>query len=213
MYTRDSIIRSVLWCAWMIRHISCWGEVRELLPMRLGSDKKVDSEYKRNGTCSIFGFVEPLGGWHIVCVREHRTATDRVEKIKYLVDCYPEANKIVLVMDNLNTHRFFSLYKQYNPEEAQRIRNKLKIHYTPKHGSLLDIAEIELTLTNRQCLNRRIDNLDTLRKELSAYGSWRNSMRGKKYTKSSHFFLELFATFGTFIELAASFGYYQQDAS
>lgn len=149
--------------------------------MRLRTDKKVDSEYKRNGTCSIFGCVEPLGRWHLVCMREYRTATDRVEEIKYLVECYPEANKIVLVMDYLNTHKVSSLYKRYNPEEAQRFRNKLKIHYTPKHGSLLDIAEIELTLTTRQCLNRRIDNLDTLRKELSAWELEKLDEREKVY--------------------------------
>lgn len=149
--------------------------------MRLRTDKKVDSEYKRNGTCSIFGCVEPLGGWHLVCMRECRTATDRVEEIKYLVECYPEANKIVLVMDYLNTHKVSSLYKRYNPEEAQRFRNKLKIHYTPKHGSLLDIAEIELTLTTRQCLNRRIDNLDTLRKKLSTWELEKLDEREKVY--------------------------------
>lgn len=114
-------------------------------------------------------------------MREYRTATDRVEEIKYLVECYPEANKIVLVMDYLNTHKVSSLYKRYNPEEAQCFRNKLKIHYTPKHGSLLDIAEIELTLTTRQCLNRRIDNLDTLRKELSAWELEKLDEREKGY--------------------------------
>lgn len=115
-------------------------------------------------------------------------------------------------MDYLNTHKVSSLYKRYNPEEAQRFRNKLKIHYTPKHGSLLDIAEIELTLTTRQCMNRRIDNLDTLRKELSAWELEKLDEREKVY-KIKSLFLELFATFGTFIELAARFGYYQQDAS
>ena len=145
------------------------GDARTSLPMKPGSDKKVDSEYKRNGTCGIFGFCEPLGGWHHVSVREQRTATDWAEEIKFLVDCYPEAEKIVLVMDNLNTHKVASLYKRYNPEEARRIKNKLEIHYTPKHGSWLDIAEIELNMMNRQYLNRRIDNIDTLRKELSAW--------------------------------------------
>lgn len=98
------------------------GDARTSLPMKPGSDKKVDSEYKRNGTCSIFGFIEPLGGWHHVSVREQRTATDWAEEIKFLVDCYPEAEKIVLVMDNLNTHKVASLYKRYNPEEARRIK-------------------------------------------------------------------------------------------
>lgn len=120
-------------------------------------------------------------------MREYRTATDRVEEIKYLVECYSEANKIVLVMDYLNTHKVSSLYKRYNPEEAQRFRNKLKIHYTPKHGSLLDIAEIELTLTTRQCMNRRIDNLDTLRKELSAWELEKLDEREKVYKIKSLF--------------------------
>ena len=98
------------------------GEVREPLPMRPGNDAIIDSEYKRNGTCSIFAFIEPLGGNHHVSVREHRTATDWAEEIKYLVDVmYPDVEKIVLVMDNLNTHRPASLYKLLPPAEARRI--------------------------------------------------------------------------------------------
>ena len=117
------------------------GEARDPLPMIPGSDRKTDSEYVRNGTVSIFAFVEALGGVHHVSVREHRTAVDWAEEIKYLVDTmYPDAEKIVLVMDNLNTHKPASLYKRYPPEEARRITKKLEIHYTPKHGSWLDIA-------------------------------------------------------------------------
>ena len=130
------------------------GEAREPLPMVPGSDRKTDSEYIRNGTVSIFAFVEPLGGTHHVSVREHRTAVDWAEEIKYLVDVmYPDAEKIILVMDNLNTHKPASLYKKYPPEEARRIIKKLEIHYTPKHGSWLDIAEIELNVMTRQCLS------------------------------------------------------------
>lgn len=111
--------------------------------MRPGDNKKVDSEYVRKGTCSIFAFVEPLGGRHHTSVREHRTAVDWAEEIKYMVDeMYPEAEKIILGMDNLNTHNPSSLYKAFNPKEARRIIKKLEIHYTPKHGSWLDIAEI-----------------------------------------------------------------------
>lgn len=152
------------------------GEVREPLPMCPGSDQKNDSEYIRNGTCSIFAFVEPLGGNHHVSVREHRTATDWAEEIKYLADVmYPDAEKIVLVMDNLNTHKPASLYKRYPPEEARRIMRRLEIHYTPKHGSWLDIAEIELNVMTRQCLSRRIDNIEALRHELFSWETERNS--------------------------------------
>ena len=152
------------------------GEVRDSWTMRPGDDKKVDSEYKRNGTCSIFAFIEPLGGRHHVSVREHRTAIDWVEEIKYLVDeMYPDVEKIILVMDNLNTHKPASLYKRYSPEEARRIIKKLEIHYTPKHGSWLDIAEIELNVVTRQCLSRRIENIENLRSELTAWERERNS--------------------------------------
>ena len=152
------------------------GEAREPLPMRPGDDAKIDSEYIRNGTCSIFAFVEPLGGRHHVSVREHRTALDWAEEIHYLVDeMYPHAEKIVLVMDNLNTHKPSSLYKRYPPEEARRIFKKLEIHYTPKHGSWLDMAEIELNVMTRQCLSRRIDNIGLLKSELAAWERERNA--------------------------------------
>jgi hypothetical protein len=154
------------------------GEARYSWAMRPGDNKKVDSEYVRNGTCSIFAFVEPLGGCHHISVREHRTAVDWAEEIKYLVDVmYPNAEKIVLVMDNLNTHKPASLYKKYPPEEARRIIKKLEIHYTPKHGSWLDIAEIELNVMTRQCLSRRIESIDKLRSELSAWEVERNEIQ------------------------------------
>lgn len=156
------------------------GEAREPLPMRPGDDRKTDSEYTRNGTCSIFAFVEPLGGTHHVSVREHRTAFDWAEEIKYLTDVmYPDAEKIILVMDNLNTHKPASLYKRYAAAEARRIIKRLEIHYTPKHGSWLDIAEIELNVMTRQCLSRRIDNISKLRDELSVWESERNAKAAK----------------------------------
>lgn len=152
------------------------GEARESWAMRPGDDKKIDSEYVRNGTCSIFAFVEPLGGRHHVSVREHRTAVDWAEEIKYLIDVmYPDREKIVLVMDNLNTHKPASLYKAYPPAEARRIIKKLEIHYTPKHGSWLDIAEIELNVMTRQCLSRRVETIELLRAELSAWENERNN--------------------------------------
>lgn len=154
------------------------GEARDSWAMRPGDNKKIDCEYVRNGTCSIFAFIEPLGGRHHVSVRKHRTAVDWAEEIKYLVDeMYPNVEKIVLVMDNLNTHKPASLYKKYPPEEARRLIRKLEIHYTPKHGSWLDIAEIELNVMTRQCLSRRIDNIDVLRTELSAWEQERNNNR------------------------------------
>lgn len=156
------------------------GEARQPLPMRPGDHQKIDSEYVRNGTCSIFAFIEPLGGKHHVSVREHRTAMDWAEEIKYLSDVmYPDAEKIVLVMDNLNTHKVASLYKRYPAAEARRITKRLEIHYTPKHGSWLDIAEIELNVMTRQCLSRRIDNIDRLRAELAAWESDRNAIASK----------------------------------
>lgn len=152
-----------------------FGDAREPLPMRPGDTQKTDSEYVRNGTCSIFVFVEPLGGVRHVSVREHRTATDWAEEIRYLVDVsYPDRDKILLVMDNLNTHAFSSLYKAFPAPEARRIAKKLEIHYTPKHGSWLDIAEIELNVMTRQCLSRRIADIALLRQELEAWESDRN---------------------------------------
>ena len=152
------------------------GEVRDSWAMRPGDDKKVDSEYMRNGTCSIFAFIEPLGGMHHVSVREHRTAKDWAKEIKYLADVmYPDAEKIILVMDNLNTHAVSSLYKTFTPEEARRITKRLEIHYTPKHGSWLNISEIELNVMTRQCLSRRISSIENLQSELSVWENERNN--------------------------------------
>ena len=156
------------------------GEVREPLPMKPGNDRKTDSEYIRNGTCSIFAFIEPLGGKHHVSVHEHRTAVDWAAEIKYLSDqMYPEAEKIVLIMDNLNTHKPASLYKAFPPAEARRIIKRLEIHYTPKHGSWLDIAEIELNVMTRQCLSRRIETISLLKSELAAWEMERNGNEAK----------------------------------
>ena len=156
------------------------GEVREPLPMKPGETAIIDSEYIRNGTCSILAFIEPLAGKHHVSVREHRTATDWAEEIKYLCDVmYPDADRIILVMDNLNTHKVASLYKKHRPEEAFRLRKRLEIHYTPKHGSWLDIAEIELNVMTKQCLSRRIESIDKLKSELSVWESERNAKQAK----------------------------------
>lgn len=142
---------------------------------KITSYTKLASDLKRNGTCSIFAFVEPLGGRHHVSVHEHRTAIDWAMEIKYLSDeMFPDAKKIILVMDNLNTHKAASLYKAFPPSEARRIIKRLEIHYTPKHGSWLDMAEIELNVMTRQCLSRRISTLDKLKCELSAWEMERN---------------------------------------
>ena len=151
-------------------------EAREPLPMRIGNTQKVDSEYVRNGTCSIFVFTEPLRGFRHTSVREHRTAVDWAEEVKYLVDvCYPEKEKLILVMDNLNTHNISSLYKAFPAPEARRIAKKLEIHYTPKHGSWLNIAEIELNVMTRQCLSRRIGVIDILKRQLLSWEIERNN--------------------------------------
>ena len=139
------------------------GEKHDPLPMKPGSVEKVDYQYVRNGTASVFAFVEPLGGRHHVSVRERRTALDWAEEIRYLAEVmYPAASKIVLVMDNLNTHKPSSLYKRYPAEQARQIIRRLEIHYTPIHGSWLNIAEIELNALTRQCLDRRIDSVEML---------------------------------------------------
>lgn len=152
------------------------GNVLQPLPVRPGDIQKTDAEYIRQGTCSIFIFVEPLGGWRHTSVREHRTAIDWAEEIKYLLtECYPEASKIILVLDNLNTHAISSLYKRFPAHEARSYAKRLEIHYTPKHGSWLNIAEIELNVMTRQCLLRRLDDIECVRKELSSWEINRNA--------------------------------------
>ena len=151
-------------------------ESRNPLPMRPGDITKIDDEYIRNGTASVFCFIQPHTGRIIHSVEPTRTAVDWAEKVKYLVDeVNPDAKKIILVMDNLNTHNTASLYKAFPPEEARRIAKKLEIHYTPKHGSWLDIAEIGINIMTRECLNRRIPDIETLRAELKAWNDDYNS--------------------------------------
>ena len=153
------------------------GEVREPLPAEPGKVEKVDSEYKREGTCSIFIFTEPLAGWRYVEAFKRRTKVDWAQRVKWVLDNqYPDAEKVVLVMDNLNTHVISSLYEAFPPEEAFRLAQRLEIHYTPKHGSWLDIAEIELSALAAQCLGtRRIPSIEFLNKELAAWETRRNA--------------------------------------
>ena len=150
---------------------------RDPLPARPGSKEKVDNEYKREGTCSIFIFTEPLGGWREAEALPQRTKLDWARKVKWLLEeQYPVAEKVVLVMDNLNTHNTSSLYEAFPPEEAFRLAQRLEIHYTPKHGSWLNIAECELSSLAAQCLgSRRIADIDVLNTELEAWHMRRNS--------------------------------------
>ena len=153
-------------------------EYLEPIPMSKDNHiEKYDCEYVRKGSCSIFMFTEPLGGWREAHALPQRTAFDWAAQMKWLIDdAYPDAEKIVLVMDNLNTHTIASFYKAFEPEEAYRLSQKLEIHYTPKHGSWLDIAEIELSaLTVQSLLGVRIPSIDDLNRTLTAWHKYRNA--------------------------------------
>ncbi len=150
--------------------------VREPIPPQPGQLEIIDYEYERNGTGNLFMLTEPLAGRRSVLVTEQRTAIDYAKAIRYLVDeMCPQATKIVLVHDNLNTHKPASLYEAFPPEEARRILDKLEYHYTPKHGSWLNMAEIELSVLGRQCLDQRIPDLETLTAEVAAWTRDRNA--------------------------------------
>lgn len=156
------------------------GEVREPLPAEPGKPKRVDSEYKREGSCCLFLAVEPKRGWRHVEVRERRTAQDFAEWMKELVDRhFPEAEVVRVVLDNLNTHTPASFYKVFPPEEARRLTRKLEFHYTPVHGSWLNVSEIEFSVLERQCLNRRLPTNERLAREVRAWEEERNG-RGVK---------------------------------
>ena len=152
------------------------GEVRPSLPMEPGKPERYDSHYRRNGVCNLFLCCEPLRGWRQVKVTAHRTKIDFAELIRELVDVhYPEAEKIVLVMDNLNTHTPGSLYDAFAAAEAKRLCDRLEIHHTPKHGSWLNIAECELSVLSSQCTDCRIADEQTLRREVAAWEQERNT--------------------------------------
>jgi hypothetical protein len=152
-------------------------ETRQPIPAKPGSVEKYDTEYERNGVSNLFMFFEPLVGKRHVVVTDQRTAVDWAHQIRYLVDIiHPRAERISLVMDNLNTHTGASLYKAFPPEEARRIVDKLEIHYTPKHGSWLNMAEIELSILSRQCLDRRIPDQEALTIEVAAWQTKRNAI-------------------------------------
>jgi hypothetical protein len=154
------------------------GESRAPIPMKAGKPERQDGEYVRNGTCSIFIFNEPLSGWRHTCVCERRTKIDWANQIRILLgQYYPHVAKIRLVMDNLNTHVISSLYEAFPPELARNLARRLEIHYTPKHGSWLNMAEIELSVLSKQCLDRRIDDIALLSKELSFWEANRNAIQ------------------------------------
>jgi transposase len=156
------------------------GEVHPPIPAKPGSVAKIDAEYVRNGTVEIFMEVEPLAGRRHVAVTEHRTKKDWAAQIKEMLDIrYPNVKKVVLVMDNLNTHSTASLYEAFSPEEARRLAERLEIHYTPKHGSWLNVAEIELSVLQGQCLNRRIADIETMRNEVNFWQTNRNNQTKK----------------------------------
>jgi DDE superfamily endonuclease len=153
-----------------------FGEVRPALPTRPGSPAKQDYEYERKGVCNQLMMCEPLRGWRHVKVSRRRTRRDYAGCLKDLADVhYPHAKKIKLVQDNLNTHDGASLHETFHPEQARRILDKIEWHYTPKHGSWLNMAETEIRIMNGQCLDRRMDSQSLIATEVAAWESKRNA--------------------------------------
>ena len=151
-------------------------ETRVPLPAQPGQVERYDYEYRRNGTCNLFMFFEPDRGWRHVAVTERRTLLDFAQQMKWLVDeAYPEAEVVRVVLDNLNTHRAAALYEAFEPAEARRILKRLEFHYTPKHGSWLNMAELELGVFSRECWDRRIGDQGTLARETRALEEERNT--------------------------------------
>jgi len=152
------------------------GQVHVPIPAAPGHPVLMDDEYVRNGVAEIFLAVEPLAGWRKVEITEHRARTDWAHFVKHIVDTrYADVEKVVFVMDNLNTHSTASFYEAFPPEEARRLTECIEIHYTPKHGSWLNMAEIELSVLKRQCLAGRIDNIATMRDEVLAWNTARDN--------------------------------------
>ena len=156
------------------------GEVRKPIPGKPGKIIRYDTEYKRNGTCEVFMFAAPLKGWRRAEVTEQRTRMDWAHQIKKLVtEDFPNAEKITLVLDNLNTHTIGSLYKAFPAEEARQLRNKLEIHYTPKHGSWLNMAEIEINVLVNHGLSKRVPTIEQMKREVKAWNKARNKTAKK----------------------------------
>jgi hypothetical protein len=155
-------------------------QVSTPLPMSSGRPLREDDKYERHGTRAIFMFFAPLLGWRRATSREHRTRVDWAHEIRRLLDeDFPKAKKVQLVCDNLNTHHIASLYEAFPPEEAHRLRSRLNITYTPRNGSWLNVAEIELSFLSQQCLDRRIGDAQTLDSEINAWNKARNKDASK----------------------------------
>jgi hypothetical protein len=150
-------------------------EKRLPLPMQAGKPRRYDYEYRRMGTCNLFLFFNPFTGWRHLKATAHRTKQDFAHCMKELVDVhFPDAELIRVIMDQLNTHTYVALYETFEPEEARRIARKLEFHYTPKHGSWLNMAEIEFSVVERQCLDRYLADIPTVAAELAAWQAPRN---------------------------------------
>jgi transposase len=162
------------------RPVQLIGELHGPVPARPGRKARYDYEYRRNGVANIFMIFEPLKGKRQLEVTQRRTKQDWAKCLRWMVDeLYADAEKIVLVMDNLNTHKKASLYETFEAAEAKRIADKVEIHYTPKHGSWLNMAEIELSVLSRQCLNERMENVENLSAECKAWLDKRNKQATK----------------------------------
>ena len=151
------------------------GEVREPIPPQPSAPARQDTEYKRNGVRNLMMICEPKRGWRDVLIMQRRTRIDFAHAMRHIVECYPDAEVIRVVLDNLNTHKTASLYEAFQPEEARAIARKLEFHYTPKHGSWLNIAELELAVLSNMCLSQRIADEETLRREVEANVRERNA--------------------------------------
>jgi len=154
------------------------GEVRAPWPMQPGQEERFDNEYERHGTCALFLLFEPLVSWREVLVKARRTGLDYADVVRYLCDeKYPDVEKIVLVQDNLNTHGVWSLYAAFEPHEAQRLAQRIEWHYTPRHGSWLNMAEIELSVLARQCLQERMETQQHIDEQIKAWQQRRNAAK------------------------------------
>jgi hypothetical protein len=153
-------------------------EVRTPVPAAPGRPQRIDYEYRRQGTANLFLTFEPLAGWRHVEVTERRTSAEFAHQMRALADVhYPDAERIAVVLDNLSTHSPAALYQAFPPEEARRLLKRLELHHTPKHGSWLNMAELEFSVLNRQCLDRRIPDPEPLRQEIAAWEAERNAAR------------------------------------
>jgi transposase len=150
------------------------GETRVPRPVASGRPRRYDYEYERKGTANIFVAIEPLAGWRQVAVTQRRTKQDFAQQMQQLVAHYAAAERIRVVLDNLNTHKPASLYEAFQPAEARRLLKRLEFHYTPKHGSWLNMAELEISVLSRQCLKRRLGEMETLKQEVASWQDHRN---------------------------------------